>query len=47
MIIGLFVTKLARTLKNDLLMQRETAELLNFSFSFLNLISECFVCNSL
>lgn len=35
MIIGLFVTKLARTLKNVLLMQRETAELLNFSFSFL------------
>lgn len=42
MIIGLFVTKLARTLKNVLIMQRETAELPNISFLlFLNSISKC------
>lgn len=37
MITGLFVTKLARTLKMFSIMQTETAELLNYSF--LNSIS--------
>lgn len=37
MITGLFVTKLARTLKIFKIMQTAIAELLNFSFYFLRL----------
>lgn len=47
MIIGLFVTKLARTLKNVFLMQIETAELLNSFFLFFTQFQNVVVCISL
>lgn len=48
MIIGLFVTKLARTLKNVFLMQIETAELLNsFFLFFFTQFQNVVVCTSL